>query len=163
MKRTSRIKLATTAATLLRATTRPGVPGLTERLHAVPRLTRATLDGTYHGTSRSRLALVAAAVAYVVSPVDLLPEVALPVVGLADDALVISWVVRTFVEETDRYLAWEMGQGTRPRRGVVRATASSASTDLVRSSPGVRPDRVTALRAAATDHVLEAVRRRLEP
>jgi uncharacterized membrane protein YkvA (DUF1232 family) len=160
---TSRIKLATTAAALLRATTRPGAPGLTERLHAVPRLMRATLDGTYQGTSRSRLALVAAAVAYVVSPVDLLPEVALPVVGLADDAIVISWVVRTFVEETDRYLAWEMGQGVRPRRRVVRGTSSPSTTTVAVPGARTRPDRVSALRAAATDHVLEAVRRRLEP
>lgn len=163
MKRTSTIKLATTAATLLRATTGPGVPGLTERLHAVPRLTRAALDGTYHGISRSRLALVAAALAYVVSPVDLVPESVLPVIGLADDALVISWVVRTFVEETDRYLAWEMGQGTRPRRDVVRGIASPGGAELVRRGSGVRTDRMTALRVAATDHVLEAVRRRLEP
>jgi uncharacterized membrane protein YkvA (DUF1232 family) len=163
MKRTSTIKLATTAAALLRATTRPGVPGLTERLHAVPRLVRATLDGSYHGTSRSRLGLVAAAVAYVVSPVDLMPEIVLPVVGVADDALVISWAVRTFVEETDRYLAWEMGQGIRPRRTVVRGTASSSTTPIAVRGAGGRPDRVTALRAAATDQVLEAVRRRLEP
>jgi uncharacterized membrane protein YkvA (DUF1232 family) len=163
MKRTSTIKLATTAAALLRATTRPGAPGLTERLQAVPRLMRATMEGRYHGTSRSRLALVAAAVAYVVSPVDLLPELALPVVGVADDALVISWVVRTFVEETDRYLAWEMGQGIRPRRKTVRSTTASSATTVAVRGMGARPDRVTALRAAATDHVLETVRRRLEP
>jgi uncharacterized membrane protein YkvA (DUF1232 family) len=102
-------------------------------------------------------------VAYVVSPVDLMPEIVLPVVGVADDALVISWAVRTFVEESDRYLAWEMGQGIRPRRDVVRGTASSSTTTIAVRGAGGRPDRVTALRAAATDQVLEAVRRRLEP
>lgn len=135
MKRTSRLKLVTTAASLLRATTRPGAPGVTERVQAVPRLVRATLDGSYAGTTKRRLALVVAAVAYVISPVDLLPEALLPVVGIADDALVISWAIRAFLEETDRFLAWELGQGVRE---------------------------TTVLRGAATDYVLESVRRRLE-
>lgn len=111
MSRSSRIKVIVTAASAVRASTRPGAPGLGERAHAVPRLVRATLAGTYAGTTRRRLGRVVAAVVYVASPLDLLPEAFLPVVGVADDALVISWALRVFVEETDRFLAWEQGQG----------------------------------------------------
>lgn len=143
MRRASRLKLAASAATLLRATTRPGSPTLSERVHAVPRLVRASMSGRYQGVSRGRLALVAVAVAYVVSPVDVLPELVLPVVGLADDALVISWAVRAFLEETDRFLRWELGEGT-AARGPVRA--------------GSR-----AVRFAATDYLLESLRKRIEP
>jgi hypothetical protein len=57
----------------LRALMRPGSPGLGERLGAMPRLFGATLRGEYAGTSRGRLLLLLAAVAYVVSPVDLMP------------------------------------------------------------------------------------------
>lgn len=161
MKRTSRLKLAATAASLLRATTRPGAPSLAERVHAVPRLVRATAGGSYTGVTRGRLALVAAAVAYVVSPVDLLPELVLPFVGLADDALVISWAVRAFLEETDRFLDWELGQGLPPEQG------EAGQPDPSRDRTGAAHDGPVrgggrAVRAAATHYVLESLRQRLE-
>jgi hypothetical protein len=153
-------------------------------------------------------------VAYVASPVDLLPEAVLPVVGAADDAVVLSWAIKAFVEETDRFLAWEAGQG-RPRQtsphggqdadqGRTR-TPSEASRVTVpgatvpdaavpggtdsrsggrrrdrdstgAASPGGLVGRVAregtrqgersrlpeGVRQAATDYVLESVRKRLE-
>ena len=113
MKTASRLKIAATVASVVRAASRPGAPALSERVQAVPRLVRATRSGAYAGTTLRRLGLVAAAVAFVASPVDLVPEAVLPVVGAADDAVVVAWAVRAFVEETDRYLAWERGQGLR--------------------------------------------------
>ena len=120
MKTASRIKMAATVASLVRASRRPGAPSVAERAQAVPRLVRSTLEGTYAGTTVRRLGLVAAAVVYVASPVDLLPEAMLPVLGAADDAVVISWAVKAFLEETDRFIAWEIGQGLHrpdPTRG----------------------------------------------
>ena len=111
MKSASRIKMAATIASVMRASTRPGAPSIPERVQAVPRLVRCTVDRTYAGTTLKRLGLVAGSVAYVVSPIDLLPEAFLPVVGAADDAVVISWAIKAFFEETDRFLAWEAGQG----------------------------------------------------
>jgi uncharacterized membrane protein YkvA (DUF1232 family) len=173
MKTASRIKMAATVASVVRASTRPGAPSISERVQAVPRLVRCTVDRTYAGTTLKRLGLVAGAVAYVASPVDLLPEAVLPVVGAADDAVVISWAIRTFFEETDRFMAWEAGQGLR-RSGATRhqtgrdasagvpvdapgstgsAGRASAANDLV---PGVRPDRDTT-GAAAPRRLLDGV------
>ena len=194
MKTGSRIKLAATVASVARASLRPGGPSLVERLHAVPRLVRATLDGTYAGTTRARLGLVAAAVAYVASPIDLLPEAFLPVLGAADDAVVIGWAIKAFIEETDRFVAWELGQGA--RRGQTlrgEATWSSPAGQAWTGGAGAAPGDTTAPRAdrdstgaaapraardttgaaasgvlpegarqAATDYVLETVRKRLE-
>lgn len=172
MKRTSRLKLAGTAASVLRATTRPGGPTVAERVSAVPRLARATASGAYRGVTPTRLALVVAAIAYVASPVDLLPELVLPVVGLADDALVLSWAVRVFLEETDRFLVWELGQGRHPRPRVVPGQvlderSGSSDTDPTRDRTGAAaggPVRAggRAVLGAATDHVLETLRKRLE-
>ncbi|MEO7447209.1 MAG: YkvA family protein, partial [Humibacillus sp.] len=103
MKTPSRLKLAATVASVVRASTRTGGPSLPERVQSVPRLVRATLNGTYAGTTVRRLGLLAGALAYVASPIDLLPEAILPVVGAADDAVVIGWAVKAFVEETDRF------------------------------------------------------------
>jgi uncharacterized membrane protein YkvA (DUF1232 family) len=202
MKTASRIKLAATVASVVRASLRPGGPTVVERVQAVPRLVRSTLDGTYAGTTRARLGLVAAAVAYVASPIDLLPEAFLPVLGAADDAVVIGWGVKAFIEETDRFLAWELGQGVRrgqtvrgeatwsgpagagagagggggvggsadggpaaaggaqPRRDR-DATGAAAPRSGRRGAPSkvVLPEGV---RQAATDYVLETMRKRLE-
>ena len=191
MKTASRIKLAATVASVVRASMRPGGPTVIERVHAVPRLVRATLDGTYAGTSVGRLGLVAAAVAYVASPIDLLPEAVLPVLGAADDAVVIGWGVKAFIEETDRFVAWELGQGLRrtqtvrgeatwtgsaadaggaaggaaPRRGVPRAdrdTTGAAAPGAGRRGPEGKVVLPEGVRQAATDYVLETMRKRLE-
>ncbi len=157
MKRSSsRIKLAAAAASLMRASGRPGAPTLSQRAQAVPRLIRATLDRSYAGTTVKRLGLVAAALAYVVSPVDLLPELVVPVLGAADDAVVLGWAIKAFVGETDRFLAWELGQGRWPASGTLRG--ETVTFDPSRDATGAASRR----RGAATDYVLEAVRKRLE-
>ena len=96
-----------TLATAVRTTTRPGSPGTGERLTALPRLFRATASGRYTGTTRGRLLMLAGAVAYVISPIDLVPEGLLAVFGLADDAMVLSWIAATLVNETESFLSWE--------------------------------------------------------
>jgi uncharacterized membrane protein YkvA (DUF1232 family) len=104
----------------VRATTRSGSPGLGERLRAVPRLVRATLRGEYRGTSKGQLALLLGAVLYVVSPVDLMPEAILPLIGLGDDAVVIAWIATALVNQTEGFLAWE-----RQRENTVRGDVIS--------------------------------------
>lgn len=103
----SRLPLLRTLAGAVRAATRPGAPAMGTRVGALPRLVRATRSGAYRGSTVGRLALLGAAVAYVVSPVDLMPEGLLTVFGLADDAMVLSWLAATFLTETESYLAWE--------------------------------------------------------
>lgn len=100
-----------TIASALRLATRPGAPGLGERFASIPRLVRATLSGEYVGTSRRRLLLILAALAYVVSPVDFVPEAVLSVFGLADDAMVASWIAAALVTETEAFLSWERAGG----------------------------------------------------
>jgi uncharacterized membrane protein YkvA (DUF1232 family) len=106
-----------TLATALRTAMRPGSPGMGERLTAVPRLFLATFRGEYAGTTRGRLLLVLGAIAYIVSPVDFVPEAFLSVLGLADDALVFSWVAASVVNETEAFLAWERATPRQTRSG----------------------------------------------
>lgn len=61
--------------------------------------------------STAQLALLTAAAAYVASPVDLLPEALLGVVGLADDAAVLTWLASSLVHVTDDFLDWEKRTG----------------------------------------------------
>ena len=82
-----------------------GGPSLGKRLAALPRMMRATARGEYDGGMR--VAMMAAMTAYVVSPIDILPEAALLIFGLADDAMMITWLAGTVLSETERFLEWE--------------------------------------------------------
>ncbi|GAB1689494.1 YkvA family protein [Krasilnikovia sp. M28-CT-15] len=82
-----------------------GGPSIGARLTALPRMLLASLRGEYDGGKR--IALMAAATAYVVSPVDLVPEAVMFFFGLADDAIMITWLAGTVLSETERFLEWE--------------------------------------------------------
>ena len=77
---------------VVRGTSRRGAPGVGERLRAVPRMLWLGLTGRYPHLARGRIAVGMLALLYVLSPVDLVPEIVLPLIGLADDALVATWL-----------------------------------------------------------------------
>jgi uncharacterized membrane protein YkvA (DUF1232 family) len=82
-----------------------GGPPLGRRLAAIPRMMKETAAGRYDGGMR--LAMITAAAVYVVSPIDVVPEAFLLVVGLADDALMVAWLAGAVLDETERFLTWE--------------------------------------------------------
>jgi uncharacterized membrane protein YkvA (DUF1232 family) len=99
-----------------RAGRRPGTPGVGERVRALPRLLAARVHGRYTELGWARLALLAGAVGYVVSPVDLLPELVLLVPGLLDDTVIAAWVAGALLDETERFIHWERRSGGRALR-----------------------------------------------
>jgi uncharacterized membrane protein YkvA (DUF1232 family) len=104
----------------LRGARAAGAPPLGERVRAIPRLVVATVSGRYSGVGRGRLAGLAAGALYVISPVDLMPEIILPLIGLGDDLVVLTFVVSGLLVETERFIAWERaGKGvpTAPQGG----------------------------------------------
>lgn len=82
-----------------------GGPSIGKRLAALPRMLKATAKGQYDGGMR--VALMAAATAYVISPIDFIPEAIFLVFGLADDAVMIAWLAGSVLSETERFLEWE--------------------------------------------------------
>lgn len=94
------------------AASTPGGASVAARMGALPRLVKAVASGRYTGVSAAQLALLTAAGAYVLSPVDLLPEALLGVVGMADDAVVLTWFATHLVQATDDFLQWELRTGT---------------------------------------------------
>jgi uncharacterized membrane protein YkvA (DUF1232 family) len=85
-----------------------GGPSIGKRMAALPRMLKATAKGEYDGGMR--VAMMAAATAYVVSPVDFVPEAFFLVFGLVDDAVMITWLAGTVLSETERFLEWEKEQ-----------------------------------------------------
>lgn len=101
-----------TAWSALVRTFKPGTPGLARRVGAVPRMIRATMSGKYDGRSRLTMMLVSAA--YIVSPIDFVPEGILLFIGLVDDAAVAAWFAGALLDETERFLEWEKRQEAVP-------------------------------------------------
>jgi len=97
-----------------------GVHGLRARLAALPRLVRAATSGSYRGWDRRRVLGLMVGVVYVVSPVDLVPEVLLGFFGLADDALVAAWLAGAVLAEVDGFLDWENAERKVVRGDVLR-------------------------------------------
>lgn len=91
----------------LRMQRRPDAPAISRQLLALPRMLSGALKGTYTGMERSRLAMMALAVAYIVSPVDLMPESIFLIFGLGDDAVVLTWLAGAILSETEAFLDWE--------------------------------------------------------
>ena len=87
------------------------------------------------------LALLAAAVAYVISPVDLVPEGALLLFGVLDDAMVLSWLAAALVTETESFLTWERGGAPSPADPETAGwpvVPSVVATDAPSRWPGAR-------------------------
>lgn len=47
---------------------------------------------------------------YLVSPIDLIPDISIPLVGFIDDAFVLGFVWRQIGKELKRYEAWRANQ-----------------------------------------------------
>jgi uncharacterized membrane protein YkvA (DUF1232 family) len=84
---------------------RPDTPGIGPRLAALPRMIKATMRGEYDGAGR--LAMMAMAGAYIISPIDAVPEMFLLVLGLVDDVALVGYFTGALLDETERFLEWE--------------------------------------------------------
>src|SRR5918999_4220112 len=78
-----------TAWTALVRAFRPSTPGVGRRVVAIPRMIAATIRGEYDGMSR--LAMMAISAAYIVSPIDAVPEGFLLLLGLVGGVAVGTW------------------------------------------------------------------------
>jgi len=105
MAKTLRRTAAFTALAKALMTGARGGPSIGKRIAALPRMIKASAKGEYDGGMR--VAMMAAATVYVVSPLDFIPEAAFLVLGLADDAVMIAWLAGSVLSETQRFLEWE--------------------------------------------------------
>ena len=71
----------------------------------------AITRGEYRGTTFGHVAMLAAAVFYIVSPLDFMPEALFGVLGLTDDAVVVTWLVAALVNDTEDFIQWERSGG----------------------------------------------------
>ena len=77
-----------------------------ESLQIFLRLLRAHLAGKFHSPPDSILMIIAAVI-YFVSPFDLIPD-SIPVLGLIDDAAVITFVAKANLTLISNFRTWEI-------------------------------------------------------
>ena len=65
--------------------------------------------GKYTSIPWKLIAAIGFAVAYLVSPIDIIPDF-LPIIGFVDDAAVFALVISTFQSEIDDYKEWKKKQ-----------------------------------------------------
>jgi uncharacterized membrane protein YkvA (DUF1232 family) len=86
----------------------PEAPGMRERFRAVPRMLKSTLRGEYKGMSFKTLGMLAVGLVYIVSPLDVIPDILLPL-GIVDDTGVALWLATVLVRSAGDYVKWERG------------------------------------------------------
>jgi uncharacterized membrane protein YkvA (DUF1232 family) len=67
-------------------------------------------SGEYTGIPKGKLIVGALALTYLISPVDLIPDV-LPFIGFIDDAALLIWLVKQANEEVEKFEKWEKQHG----------------------------------------------------
>ena len=93
------------------------------------RLLKAWRDGRYRGLSVQTLVAVVAALLYVVSPLDLLPDF-IPWIGLFDDAVVLAWLLASLAKDMDRFRDREQGIVDAVVKGPFRGSAPEEALEL---------------------------------
>lgn len=80
-----------------------GLSEVVEELKLLVSYVKDVTSGKYKGYSGTNLAIAVGALIYVVSPVDIIPDI-LPG-GFVDDAAIVAWAIKTLHTELEAYKA----------------------------------------------------------
>lgn len=87
-----------------------GQHGITKKLPAFLRMIKSIRNSEYKPEVKSIL-LPALAIAYIISPIDILPDW-IPFIGQLDDLALLAFVIPMLSKEIDRYIDWENAHST---------------------------------------------------
>jgi len=78
-------------------------------LPLLARLLKAWKRGSYRGLSMRTIVSLAAALLYIVSPIDLMPDF-IPGIGLIDDAAVLALLLHSITQDLAAFRVWEQNR-----------------------------------------------------
>jgi uncharacterized membrane protein YkvA (DUF1232 family) len=78
-------------------------------LPLLARLLKAWKRGSYRGLSMRTIVSLAAALLYIVSPIDLMPDF-IPGIGLIDDAAVLALLLHSIAQDLAAFRVWEQNR-----------------------------------------------------
>ena len=79
-----------------------GLKSVSEHLTLMTNYVKDVASGRYKGYNKTHLTLIVAAILYVVSPLDIIPDF-LIVAGLVDEAAIIAWAFNEMSKELSKY------------------------------------------------------------
>lgn len=108
MRKANRAAAGAAAWQIIRNT--DGKVSVWQRVRALPRMIGAKLGGRYPELGNSKLLGMLVLVAYIISPIDFVPELLFSVFGLVDDVAVAVWLTTMALGESERFVLWERDQ-----------------------------------------------------
>ena len=76
------------------------------RIYLLMRMIKAQFAGEYTEIPWKTLTMIAGALLYFVTPIDLIPDF-IPALGFTDDITIVYWVIRSIQEEIEKFELWE--------------------------------------------------------
>ena len=83
--------------------------GFIQKVPVIWRMVKMWSKGNYQ-TKAMDLILPILGLLYVISPIDLIPEIAVPILGSLDDLAVLALIIPKLMKEVDKFLLWEAMQ-----------------------------------------------------
>ena len=80
--------------------------GFIQKVPVIWRMVKMWRKGAYP-TNAIDMILPLLGILYVVSPIDLIPEIAVPFIGSLDDLAVLALIIPKLMKEVDKFLLWE--------------------------------------------------------
>ena len=83
----------------------PNVGSLLSDIPLLVSLVKSYIDGEYKEIPYNSIVAVVATLLYVISPIDIIPDI-IPVVGFADDAVAVAFCMKMIHDDLEKYKAW---------------------------------------------------------
>ena len=83
----------------------PGVGNLHSDVPLLVSLVKSYVSGEYKEIPYNSIVAVVATLLYVISPIDIIPDM-IPAVGFADDAMAVAFCIRMIHGDLDKYKTW---------------------------------------------------------
>lgn len=83
--------------------------GFIQKVPVIWRMVKLWRRGSYK-TNAMDMILPLLGLIYVISPIDLIPEIAVPFIGSLDDLAVLAFIIPKLMKEVDKFLLWEAMQ-----------------------------------------------------
>ncbi|MDO5655845.1 MAG: DUF1232 domain-containing protein [Flavobacteriaceae bacterium] len=81
-----------------------------ENMDAFLRMIPLMIKGEYKAKQKRNIYIGLAAILYVISPIDLIPNFVFPVIGLMDDVMILAFGLKYINKEVQNFLLWEQKQ-----------------------------------------------------